>query len=56
MASKTQNALVLEAVGMPIALRQNQVPIPKEGEIRIKVTVVGSRWFQSLTQGENSQG
>ncbi|KAI9776216.1 MAG: hypothetical protein M1839_000537 [Geoglossum umbratile] len=34
-------ALVVEAVGKPIALIERPVPVPEEGEVLIKVTVVG---------------
>ena len=37
----TMNALAVEAVGKPIALIQRPIPTPTEGEILIKVTVVG---------------
>ena len=35
------NALAVEEVGKPIALIQRPVPTPNEGEVLIKVTVVG---------------
>lgn len=37
----TMNALAVEEVGKPIALIQRPVPTPNEGEVLIKVTVVG---------------
>ena len=37
----TMNALAVETVGKPIVLIQRPIPTPTEGEILIKVTVVG---------------
>ncbi|KAL9585333.1 MAG: hypothetical protein Q9212_001592 [Teloschistes hypoglaucus] len=37
----TQNALLVETVGKPIVLGQRPIPTPGDGEILIKVTVVG---------------
>lgn len=37
----TQRALMLEAIGQPIVLRERPIPTPEEGQILIKVTVVG---------------
>lgn len=37
----TMNALVVEAIGKPVVLRQRPIPSPAEGEILVKVTVVG---------------
>ena len=41
MGVKTMKALMVEAVGKPVVERQIPVPVPKKGEVRIKVTVVG---------------
>lgn len=37
----TMNALAVEVVGKPIALIRRPIPTPTDGEILIKVTVVG---------------
>lgn len=37
----TMDALMVETVGQPVVLRKRPIPEPGEGEIRIKVTVVG---------------
>lgn len=37
----TMNALMVEAIGKPIVLGERPIPSPGEGEVLVKVTVVG---------------
>ena len=41
MATKTMDALMMEAVGIPIIPRKRKVPVPKDNEMLVKVAVVG---------------
>lgn len=43
----TMDALMVEEIGKPIMLRKRPIPSPAEGEILVKVTVVGCE--QSLS-------
>ena len=51
----TQRALVVQEVGKPIVVAERPIPEPKEGEIRIKVTVCGCKSpMFLLSAGEKS--
>ena len=48
------DALVVETIGRPVIKTRRKIPQPNEGEILIKVTVVGCKEFAEALPGRSS--